>query len=134
MTTQPEEVQETAAPVPTESEEAPATASPEPSDEVPHARGPILLGVEDMGLQDGKGIEMSLSTDSTAGVPAAVAATPGSGEQGKESTADKDGDIVLEDKPKEKTKTEDTTEPQGDNVAPEQTGDLSQAPDADKQA
>ncbi|KAL4933884.1 uncharacterized protein BDV17DRAFT_70035 [Aspergillus undulatus] len=33
------------------------TAEPEG---IPHARGPSLLGVEDMGLQDGKGLEMTL--------------------------------------------------------------------------
>ncbi|OJD15641.1 hypothetical protein AJ78_04102 [Emergomyces pasteurianus Ep9510] len=32
-------------------------------DEVPHARGPNILGVEDMGLQDGRGLQMSLSTN-----------------------------------------------------------------------
>ncbi|KAL5340829.1 hypothetical protein BJX70DRAFT_95628 [Aspergillus crustosus] len=37
----------------------------EPADDVPHARGPSLLGVEDMGLQDGKGIEMTLLNSST---------------------------------------------------------------------
>ncbi|KAL4881577.1 hypothetical protein BJY04DRAFT_188375 [Aspergillus karnatakaensis] len=31
-----------------------------PTDEIPHARGPSLLGVHDMGLQDGKGVEMTL--------------------------------------------------------------------------
>ncbi|KAL4747380.1 hypothetical protein BDW72DRAFT_182896 [Aspergillus terricola var. indicus] len=32
----------------------------EPTEEVPHVRGPSVLGVEDMGLQDGKGVEMTL--------------------------------------------------------------------------
>ncbi|KAJ5779549.1 hypothetical protein N7457_007269 [Penicillium paradoxum] len=139
LTTQPEEISGTATAVPAESGDGPATASPEPSDEVPHARGPTLLGVEDMGLQDGKGVEMSLGTDGAADVPAAVASTPGSEEtEKKESTTDKDGDIVLGDtKPKEgeEAKTEGTsTEPQGSNTETEPTGDSSQAPDADKKA
>lgn len=34
--------------------------SPQP-EEIPHARGPSVLGVEDLGLQDGKGVQMALS-------------------------------------------------------------------------
>lgn len=39
------------------------SGSPPPADteELPHARGPPVVGVEDMGLQDGKGVEMPLS-------------------------------------------------------------------------
>ncbi|KAL3434335.1 hypothetical protein BDV09DRAFT_170219 [Aspergillus tetrazonus] len=37
----------------------------EPTEEVPHARGPSVLGVEDMGLQDGKGVEMTLQGKET---------------------------------------------------------------------
>ncbi|KAH8427989.1 uncharacterized protein LDX57_005695 [Aspergillus melleus] len=38
------------------------TGSPpaDASEDVPHARGPRVLGVEDMGLQDGKGVKMTL--------------------------------------------------------------------------
>ncbi|KAJ5206105.1 Protein phosphatase 4 core regulatory subunit R2 [Penicillium cf. griseofulvum] len=125
-----------------EAEEGAATASPEPSDEVPHARGPVLLGVEDMGLQDGKGVEMRLGTDGAADVPATAAATATQAieEQEKaESTADKDGDIVLADtKPKEgeeaKKEEDPSTEPQAGNAEPEPTGDSSEAPDAEKKA
>lgn len=44
----------------TEGEEDGENSSPQP-DEIPHARGPSVLGVEDLGLQDGKGVEMVLS-------------------------------------------------------------------------
>lgn len=44
----------------TENEEDGENSSPQP-EEIPHARGPSVLGVEDMGLQDGKGVEMVLS-------------------------------------------------------------------------
>ncbi|KXG53007.1 Protein phosphatase 4 core regulatory subunit R2 [Penicillium griseofulvum] len=141
LPTQPQEESGTTTLVAPEAEEGAATASPEPSDEVPHARGPVLLGVEDMGLQDGKGIEMRLSTDGAADVPAAAAATATQAieEQEKaESTADKDGDIVLADtKPKEeeaKKEEDPSTEPQAGNAEPEPTGDSSEAPDAEKKA
>ncbi|OQE43458.1 hypothetical protein PENCOP_c003G02623 [Penicillium coprophilum] len=127
--------------VTSEAEGGAATASPEPSDEVAHARGPILLGVEDMGLQDGKGVEMSLGTDGAADVPAAavVTATQEVEEQKKaDSPADKDGDIVLADtkqKEEEEAKNEGpSTEPQTGNAEPETTGDSSEAPDTEKKA
>ncbi|RAO65849.1 uncharacterized protein BHQ10_001861 [Talaromyces amestolkiae] len=41
-------------------EEDGENSSPQP-EEIPHARGPSVLGVEDLGLQDGKGVEMVLS-------------------------------------------------------------------------
>ncbi|KAE8549176.1 hypothetical protein EYB25_007691 [Talaromyces marneffei] len=44
----------------TENEEDGENSSPQP-EEIPHARGPSVLGVEDLGLQDGKGVEMVLS-------------------------------------------------------------------------
>lgn len=43
-----------------EGEEDGEESSPQ-AEEIPHARGPSLLGIEDMGLQDGKGVEMTLS-------------------------------------------------------------------------
>ncbi|KAJ5504161.1 Protein phosphatase 4 core regulatory subunit R2 [Penicillium fimorum] len=141
LPTQPGEEPGTTTLVPPEAEEGAATASPEPSDEVPHARGPILLGVEDMGLQDGKGIEMRLGTDGAADVPAPAAATATRAieEQEKaESTVDKDGDLVLEDtKPKEQEEAKNeglSPEPKAGNAEPEPTGDSSEAPDAEKKA
>lgn len=41
--------------------EAQTSPPAEDGEELPHARGPTVVGVEDMGLQDGKGVEMSLS-------------------------------------------------------------------------
>ena len=117
-----------------ETEDGAPTASPEPSDEVPHARGPVLLGVEDMGLQDGKGVEVSLGAESESAVPAVTSATgetPGIEALAKtELAADKDGDIVLQDtKSKEEAKDEDpTTEAQA--AESKTTGESSQAPDA----
>ncbi|ODM22726.1 hypothetical protein SI65_00315 [Aspergillus cristatus] len=52
-----------------ENEALGGSGSPPPADseEVPHARGPPVVGVEDMGLQDGKGVEMPLSNVDGAG-------------------------------------------------------------------
>ncbi|KAL1969563.1 hypothetical protein VTN77DRAFT_9001 [Rasamsonia byssochlamydoides] len=77
----------------TEGETGESHASP-PPDEIPHARGPPVVGVEDMGLQDGRGVEMTLSTPNVA---------PGSdkseypSEQSTGGDAGVDGDIVLND-------------------------------------
>ncbi|KAL2848532.1 hypothetical protein BJY01DRAFT_211494 [Aspergillus pseudoustus] len=89
----------------------------EPTDEIPHARGPAVLGVEDMGLQDGKGVEMTLlSTDtgadgqppsageSAAEQPSAQESAIGAGETtattaASSEDADGDGDITLSDEP-----------------------------------
>ncbi|KAJ6089642.1 hypothetical protein N7467_004858 [Penicillium canescens] len=143
LPTQPTEEPEPATTVPTETEDVAATASPEPSDEVPHARGPIVLGVEDMGLQDGKGVEMNLgpdgADDEATAAAAAEAVAPITEEQEKnESTADKDGDIVLSDtklKEAEEAKTEATSaEPQASEAESKPTGNSSEAPDAEKKA
>lgn len=94
----------------TEGEEggAVSTSSPgESADEVPHARGPPVLGVEDLGLQDGKGVEMTLAEQESQGGGSTDAPAPEpsstEGPEGNETkSADKDGDIILEDsKPKE---------------------------------
>lgn len=53
-------------------------ASADSAEAVPHARGPPVVGVEDVGLQNGKGVEMTLSTkesgDPNAGAAGAAAA------------------------------------------------------------
>ncbi|KAJ5570069.1 uncharacterized protein N7459_009499 [Penicillium hispanicum] len=105
-----------------ESEEAGAPSGSPPaeaSEEVPHARGPPVVGVEDLGLQDGKGVEMNLGAEGKQDVvtgddvpnsdPPATETPQGSGEA---ATSDKDGDIVLGDtKPKDgDSATEETTE------------------------
>lgn len=79
----------------------PASPPPENSEEVPHARGPPVVGVEDMGLQDGKGVEMPLS-NSESGSEDEPAAHDGQEQKpsdqadGKGET-DNDGDILLGD-------------------------------------
>ncbi|KAF7529274.1 hypothetical protein PCG10_007984 [Penicillium crustosum] len=134
LPTQPEE-QGTTTLVPTEAEETADTTSPEPSDEVPHARGPIVLGVQDMGLQDGKGVEMRLATDGAADTTATQATEQ---QEKAEPTGDKDGDIVLTDtNPKEGEEPQNegpSTEPQAGTAESEPSGDLSEAPDAEKKA
>lgn len=94
-----------------------------------------MLGVEDMGLQDGKGVEMRLATDGAAD----TTTTQATEEQAKaEPTDDKDGDIVLTDtNPKEGEEAQSggpSTEPLAGNAESEPTGDSSQAPDAEKKA
>lgn len=100
----------------------------ESPDEVPHARGPALLGVQDMGLQDGKGVEVDLggqNAQPTAGDGAPDAPAPASTEAAQvANVADGDGDIVLDDSlPKEQIgKTEDPTEkPQKEPEAADHT-------------
>ncbi|KAI9376015.1 hypothetical protein BJX61DRAFT_492389 [Aspergillus egyptiacus] len=90
----------------------------EPTEEVPHARGPSVLGVEDLGLQDGKGVEVTLS-NTQAGTDGAQTSEAGAGEPSSASAAgpggaaeptadltttslvdaDGDGDITLSDEP-----------------------------------
>jgi hypothetical protein len=113
------------------------SASPpaESPDEVPHARGPALLGVEDMGLQDGKGVEMDLGDQNaqrTTGDGAQDAQASTSTEAAQvTNVTDGDGDIVLDDSlPKEQIgKIEDSTEkPQKEPEA----ADPTQASESDK--
>ena len=85
-------------------------ASPPPvdsSEEIPHARGPPIVGVEDMGLQDGKGVEMTLAQDANAPADQSSAPTDQPRSTADEQTenqkpasranADSDGDIQLDD-------------------------------------
>ncbi|KAJ5086698.1 hypothetical protein NUU61_008005 [Penicillium alfredii] len=97
---------------------AAATASPpaESSEEFPHARGPPVVGVADMGLQDGKGVEMPLeqdgqqpsqsdnASDTKSSAPGAAMTGEPATKEGS-ATTDQDGDIVLED-----TKAKETAE------------------------
>lgn len=87
--------------------EAPAqrtSASPpaESPDEVPHARGPPVVGVEDLGLQDGRGVEMNLGEEGMEDANAGEGLTEESATEAPEvvsglAAADQDGDIALED-------------------------------------
>lgn len=77
------------------------------SEEIPHARGPPIVGVEDMGLQDGKGVEMTLAQDANAPADQSSAPTDQPRSTADEQTenqkpasranADSDGDIQLDD-------------------------------------
>ncbi|KAH1904914.1 hypothetical protein KXV57_006213 [Aspergillus fumigatus] len=118
QTSQPEQVQQQAQdPIAqTQSSEMTAQnetmvgASPPPvdsSEEIPHARGPPIVGVEDMGLQDGKGVEMTLAQDANAPADQSSAPTDQPRSTADEQTenqkpasranADSDGDIQLDD-------------------------------------
>ncbi|PLB55252.1 hypothetical protein P170DRAFT_432784 [Aspergillus steynii IBT 23096] len=98
-----------AQPVPStvENQAMEGTGSPpaDASEDIPHARGPRVLGVEDMGLQDGKGVEMTLpaaednpskQSDQQEQSEQPAPETDNKQAAGKES-ADGDGDIVLGD-------------------------------------
>ncbi|PYI12390.1 hypothetical protein BO78DRAFT_392250 [Aspergillus sclerotiicarbonarius CBS 121057] len=90
-----------------------AGGSPPPDalEDIPHARGPSVIGVEDLGLQDGKGVEMDLS--SAEGSASELQSGSQEGQQQQQTgqtqgdnqgseeaaklSADGDGDIALED-------------------------------------
>ncbi|KAJ5983398.1 hypothetical protein N7481_005497 [Penicillium waksmanii] len=99
---------------PIEPEDSATTAGSPPADsseEVPHARGPPLLGVQDLGLQDGQGVEMTLGEQESQGAgadgPADIQPQASTSEA---NPADKDGDIVLDgtQTKEEEGKMEDT--------------------------
>lgn len=119
-------------------EEMKATAgSPptDPSEEVPHARGPPVVGVEDLGLQDGKGVEVNLNEEAADDTMADSSATEPNLAGGESGTTDKDGDIVLHDTtPKEESKTEHTTAavPQTRDETSMAAGDSVPAAEAEK--
>ncbi|EFQ98668.1 hypothetical protein MGYG_01689 [Nannizzia gypsea CBS 118893] len=89
--------------------DAPHVLDPE-NEEVPHARGPDVLGVQDLGLQNGKGVTMSLARTSPPpgssgeSVPATQDASADKtidedapGEPDADAEADADGDIDIMD-------------------------------------
>lgn len=136
---QPQEV-ETATTMTTEGDEETKVASGSPqadtSEEVPHARGPPVVGVEDLGLQDGKGVEMTLGEPGAqdgASDSSAAASTHVDGESG---STDKDGDIVLDDTtPKEEIKVDDATAgaPLAGDEPSEAAGDSAPAAQTEKE-
>jgi hypothetical protein len=72
-----------------------------PPDEIPHARGPSVVGVEDMGLQDGRGIEMSLASPDVAAADRNESEEPSTEDSAAQSKtsggdADGDGDMILD--------------------------------------
>lgn len=100
-----------------------ASAPTEPSEEVPHARGPSTLGVEDLGLQDGKGIEVELGAqDGQDGAPSSSAMGSSVMEDAPTST-DQDGDISLDD-----------ATSQGDTKTEQKTSDVPQSGNEPSQA
>ena len=124
-----------------ETANASGSTSAESPDEVPHARGPQVLGIEDLGLQDGKGVEMDLvehGVDDMVTGDGAADAHPSTTEEpradGESVYPDKDGDIVLEDTtPKEEESTAETmtaAPPTGEET-PESAGEATQ-PDSEK--
>ncbi|CAI7566987.1 unnamed protein product [Penicillium manginii] len=108
METGESHVPDTAMP-PIEPEDSAVTAGSPPADsseEVPHARGPPVLGVQDLGLQDGQGVEMTLGEQEPQG---AGADGPADTQQSTSDAipADKDGDIVLDETPTNLRKEEE---------------------------
>ncbi|EAU36419.1 predicted protein [Aspergillus terreus NIH2624] len=109
-TTQQTIVQSQAAPGGIENKAMEGSGSPpaDVAEDVPHARGPQIIGVEDMGLQDGHGVEMTLSNPED-GSSQPTSAQGGQqtgqsdvGDEGNQQSvakgpADGDGDIQLSD-------------------------------------
>jgi hypothetical protein len=89
--------------IPVEGEPGPTnSSSSESSVEIPHARGPPVLGVADMGLQNGRGIELSLADsnvveESQAAVSSDHLAEASNWKNGTSEGTDQDGDIALND-------------------------------------
>lgn len=93
----------------------------ESAEAVPHARGPDVVGVEDMGLQDGKDVEVQISKGSAKAEsitmedikpgPALDDAVMATDKSGEATATNGDGDIVLTDAD---GKTEES-EPKGDS-------------------
>ncbi|KAF7588132.1 hypothetical protein BBP40_006132 [Aspergillus hancockii] len=82
-----------------EDNQAMEDAFPQPTDsseDIPHARGPRTLGVEDMGLQDGKGVEMTLEEEANNTTTEQNGQQDGNQDSTKGS-ADGDGDMTLDD-------------------------------------
>lgn len=87
----------------TEEMETQTTSPPaEDGEELPHARGPAVVGVEDLGLQNGKGVAMSLSPSEGAAVSEdqnlrQAAAVVASGSEEAAKGGDGNEDMLLTD-------------------------------------
>ncbi|KMU84659.1 hypothetical protein CIHG_02445 [Coccidioides immitis H538.4] len=85
-----------------------------PEDEmIPHARGPSTIGVEDMGLQDGKDVQMTLTIDEPEATVAQDSQATSEESEGKEDPStgleeDGDGEIVVDDIPPSSMTQNDT--------------------------
>lgn len=87
-------------------------------DTVPHATGPDVLGVEDMGLQDGRGVELQLGRKPPDDDKGAVAVTEAEGSPELGGTSSGDGDIVLTDADG-KAEEDEKVDASGENEGPD---------------
>lgn len=109
-------------------------AEGEGADTVPHARGPDVVGVEDMGLQDGKDVELQIGKEPSARADQAMReeTKPGNEpaatdeveddepKQGGARPSNGDGDIVLTDADgKTDEESEVKADTSGENVGPD---------------
>ncbi|KAJ5496090.1 hypothetical protein N7539_001206 [Penicillium diatomitis] len=102
-----------------------ASSPTEPSEDVPHARGPSVLGVEDLGLQDGKGVEMELIAQEEHDGTSNTSPVETNSTEGGTGAPDQDGDISLDDDtPKDEAKpNENSTGATEGNSEPSQVED-----------
>lgn len=104
----------------------------EGAEAVPHARGPDLLGVEDMGLQDGKDVELQISRGSPAEQAMTEETKPqvdnsvensarGGGSKKPEEAlpTNGDGDIVLADADGKTDESEPMASTSAENIGPD---------------
>jgi PPP4R2 len=109
--------------------EADVEVEGEGAESAPHARGPDKVGVEDMGLQDGKDIELQISKASPKPEPAGMEEIRPGVEPGLDDAveptekqeampANGDGDIVLTDVDGKTEESEPQADTSGENVGP----------------
>jgi hypothetical protein len=104
----------------------------EEAEVVPHARGPDIVGVEDMGLQDGKDVELQIGIESLGAEQEMVEETEPEaepivddgikeGEKKREEAlpSNGDGDIVLTDVDGKTEQSDDKPDISGQNVGPD---------------
>jgi hypothetical protein len=102
----------------------------EGADVVPHARGPDVVGVEDMGLQDGKDVELQISRGSPKAEETMAGEVQAEGGQSsgeavkredeeRAELANGDGDIVLTDVDGKTEDSDSKADVSGENVGPD---------------
>lgn len=87
-------------------------------DAVPHATGPDVVGVEDMGLQDGRGVELQLGRKPPDDEPGTTAETEREESSEQRATSGGDEDIVLTDADG-KTDNDEKADVSGENEGPD---------------
>ncbi|EEP75752.1 predicted protein [Uncinocarpus reesii 1704] len=99
----------------------PSTTDAHSEDEdIPHARGPAIIGVEDMGLQNGKDVQMTLSASETNGTTTQEPQPDKNVDTSAGLDKDGDGDIVIDDVPAGPAIQIDTpTDDEATNVEPQ---------------